>query len=155
MSTLNAKDKSQLRARMLTFTYSGFASRLTTDICRYVKSLVGRDFKALAQMAPFVILPHVPETIKPVWIALSKVTTISITVTLYSLKSHYYIVRIVYCKTFSTADLPNYRHLCQSFVEAVKVGCPELLKKPKIHLILHLPDNMQDFGPPSAYNTER
>ena len=40
-------------------------------------------------------------------------------------------------------------------MESVKQGCPELLKKPKIHLLLHLPDKMQDFGPPSAYNTER
>ena len=30
-----------------------------------------------------------------------------------------------------------------------------LLNKPKFHLLLHLPRNMLDYGPTSAYNTER
>ena len=33
-------------------------------------------------------------------------------------------------------------------------ACPDLGKKPKIHLFLHLPQNMLDFGSPSAYNRE-
>lgn len=73
MSTLSTEDKLKLSARLLCFPYSGFASKLSTDICRYTGSLVGRDFKALAQMAPFVILPHVDESVKPIWIGLSKV----------------------------------------------------------------------------------
>ena len=30
-----------------------------------------------------------------------------------------------------------------------------LLNKPKFHLLLHLPQNMLDYGPTSAYNTEQ
>jgi hypothetical protein len=32
---------------------------------------------------------------------------------------------------------------------------PELAKKLKVHLMLHLTDDMLDFGPSSAFNTER
>ena len=30
-----------------------------------------------------------------------------------------------------------------------------MLQKVKVHLLLHLPDNLMDFGPPANYNTER
>lgn len=73
MSTLSTEDKLNLCARLLCFPYSGFASKLSTDICRYTVYLVGHDFKALAQMAPFVILPHVDERVKLIWIGPSKV----------------------------------------------------------------------------------
>ncbi|XP_064387491.1 uncharacterized protein LOC135335837 [Halichondria panicea] len=32
---------------------------------------------------------------------------------------------------------------------------PEMLKKQKVHLLLHLPESMKEFGPPSSFNTER
>ena len=41
------------------------------------------------------------------------------------------------------------------FVEAIKFHKPSLLKKQKIHLLLHLIDNMVDFGPTSSFCTER
>ena len=77
MSTLRTEEKWKLRARLSLFPYSGFASKLSTDICRYTGSLVGCDFKTLAQKAPFVILPHVDESVKPIWVGLSKVKYIS------------------------------------------------------------------------------
>ena len=45
--------------------------------------------------------------------------------------------------------------ICKSFVRAVHEHFPDLKKRVKIHLLLHLPDDMMDFGPTSAYNTER
>ena len=41
------------------------------------------------------------------------------------------------------------------FVASVKEHSPDLLAKVKIHLLLHLSDSMSDFGPTSAFNTER
>ncbi len=37
----------------------------------------------------------------------------------------------------------------------MKHNFPEVSKKLKIHLFLHLTDNMMDFGPTSSFNTER
>lgn len=37
----------------------------------------------------------------------------------------------------------------------MKDAYPAFLAKQKIHLLLHLPEVMMQFGPPSAYNTER
>ena len=40
--------------------------------CRYTGSLVGRDFKVVAQITPFILLPCVEDK-EPIWLALSKV----------------------------------------------------------------------------------
>ena len=46
-------------------------------------------------------------------------------------------------------------HVCTDFVQAVKDHFPDMLKKLKVHLILHLAQSMADFGPTSSFNTER
>ena len=48
--------------------------KLTSDIlCHYVGSLVGRDFKIVAQVAPFILAPYMDVNEKDVWLSLSKV----------------------------------------------------------------------------------
>ena len=51
--------------------------------------------------------------------------------------------------------LSETHRICVKFVQAVKDNTPELLKKVKVHLILHLAQNMLDFEPTSSFNTER
>ena len=64
------------------------------------------------------------------------------------------VFRLLYCS-------PGYRYeidiklYCHEFVEAVKSHDSTLLNKQKFHLFLHLHDSIIDFGPQSAYNTER
>ena len=43
----------------------------------------------------------------------------------------------------------------EQFLHCVQSVAPEMLKKLKVHLLLHLPENILDFGPPANYNTER
>ena len=40
------------------FNYSGFSGRLTSNITHFSNSFVGRDFKVLAQIAPFISKPY-------------------------------------------------------------------------------------------------
>lgn len=49
----------------------------------------------------------------------------------------------------------EYRETCKNFVDTVMEHLPELQQKLKVHLVLHLVDDMIDFGPTSAFNTER
>ena len=62
---------------------------------------------------------------------------------------------IAYCSCYQSSCYHEYSKVCQDFVEAVKEIRPEVMKKSKIHLLLHLTDNICEFGPTSAYNTER
>ena len=40
-------------------------------------------------------------------------------------------------------------------MEAVRQHRPDMLKKLKVHLMLHLVECMEQFGPTSAFNSER
>lgn len=88
MSKLNSAQKDEVMARIQSFTFSGFRHKLTGNVCRYVffwmyikyvcsfryvGSLVGRDFKAFAQLALFVIGPYLNEFEVKAWLFLSKV----------------------------------------------------------------------------------
>ena len=45
--------------------------------------------------------------------------------------------------------------LCQSFVDAAYSCKPEMLQKPKFHLLLHSAESMIEFSTTSSFNTER
>ena len=62
---------------------------------------------------------------------------------------------MVNCQHSTVNSLDEVKSLCADFVSAVQQHAPEMLKKVKIHLILHLADDIRDFGPTSAFNTER
>ena len=63
--------------------------------------------------------------------------------------------RIAYCNYFTEELSTEWEGICEEFVLTVKSSLPELLMKPKVHLILHLVSCMQDFGPSSAFGAER
>ena len=61
---------------------------------------------------------------------------------------------MAYCEYFLLEDKEKYTHICQDFVCEVGECFPDLMKV-KIHLFLHLMGDMIEFGPTSAFNTER
>ena len=60
-----------------------------------------------------------------------------------------------YCTPFCESQKEEFERQCKEFVAAVSVFKPELLQKPKFHLLLHLPQSMEDFGPTMAFSIER
>eukprot|EP00731_Ephydatia_muelleri_P022173 Em0014g764a len=72
MAKLSKKQRTQLSALLSAFPSSGLTSRISRNIAKYFKSFVGRDFKALAQMALFVLSPFLAPAEIEVWLALSK-----------------------------------------------------------------------------------
>lgn len=63
------------------------------------------------------------------------------------------VFRIAYCQKLRLSTITETQHICNEFVQTVKENAPELLKKVKVHLILHLPQSMADFGPTSVIIT--
>ena len=70
---LTSIQKKQVLARMSTFNYCGFKGKVIGNLIHYHKLFVGRDYKAWAQMALFVIGSYLSEGEKKVWLSLSKV----------------------------------------------------------------------------------
>ena len=73
MPTLNARQKKEVLARMAAFNYSGFDGKVLGNVVHHHQSFVGRDYKAWAQMALFIIGSYIDASQKRVWLALSKV----------------------------------------------------------------------------------
>ncbi|KAL5515195.1 hypothetical protein EMCRGX_G000326 [Ephydatia muelleri] len=65
------------------------------------------------------------------------------------------VFHIAYCEYFSLSIRDEWQELCQEFVSNVKLYMPAMLHKQKIHLILHLTECMEQFGPSSVFNAER
>ena len=65
------------------------------------------------------------------------------------------VFKVAYVDDFKIGDVPHVQAVCQEFVDAIRLHKPSWLQKPKIHLLLHLPQCMANFGPTSAFNTER
>lgn len=45
--------------------------------------------------------------------------------------------------------------MCTQFVDIVSQCQPNMLRKQKVHMVLHLLECMEEFGPTSAFNSER
>ena len=60
--------------------------------------------------------------------------------------AYFQVFRVAYCLPFSVDKVPVYKGICKGFADAVKDCQPEVLQKVKIHMLLHLVDNMLDFG---------
>lgn len=71
--TLSKGQKEEVLARVRAFNYSGFTVKLQGNVIRHHSSFVGRDYKAWAQMALFIIYPYLSNSDKKVWLSLSKV----------------------------------------------------------------------------------
>ena len=76
MQRLKDAEKETLTARLSSFDVSGLGIPPLSGrtLVTYAKSLVGRDFRAIAQAAPFVLhgLDNIPDELIKVWIALSR-----------------------------------------------------------------------------------
>ena len=65
------------------------------------------------------------------------------------------IFMIAYCDYFTSSKAVEWADACKKFVDAVCEHRPEMLKKQKVHLMLHLVSCMDQFGPTSGFNSER
>ncbi len=73
MGRLTAKQKEEVSAKISSFNFSGFKMKLSTKITRHYKSFVGRDFKAFAQSALFILGDYLTTVETQILLALSKV----------------------------------------------------------------------------------
>lgn len=78
MDKRTAAQKKEILARIRSFPYCGFSNKITGNIVQHYRSFVGRDFKAFAQMAIFIITPYLSDDQKECWLLLSKVLNIFI-----------------------------------------------------------------------------
>ena len=65
-------EKSEISSKVTVFPWSGFESKLKVNICTYTGSLVGRNFKIIAQMAMYLFRSYLLDCEAQAWLYLSK-----------------------------------------------------------------------------------
>eukprot|EP00731_Ephydatia_muelleri_P013349 Em0007g659a len=65
------------------------------------------------------------------------------------------VFAIAYAKSYNRHLKEQWKSVCQNFIDSVKVHFPNLLRRPKMHLILHLIECLEQYGPTSAFSAER
>ena len=137
MRALSTDDKMKIKAGIEAFDFSVFPQKIASSITRLHGSLVGRDYKVWAQVAVFILLDIVSDDELEVWYNLSD------------------IFALAYKSCVDTDDRDKMNLAITDFLETVEVVHPELLRKPKLHMLLHFPDDIFNFGPAIGFATER
>ncbi|KAG6819617.1 hypothetical protein H0H93_010245 [Arthromyces matolae] len=129
-----------LIARLSSFDVSGLnITKLSGQtLVQYAGSLTGRDFRAIAQAAPFVLHGLVPDKCYSAWAALANLIPLVWQPTIGDIDSH--------LKTLETA--------IDEFLLRVAHWTPRWFNKPKFHIFLHLPTHIRRFGPAILFATE-
>ncbi|KAI0082710.1 hypothetical protein K474DRAFT_1585163 [Panus rudis PR-1116 ss-1] len=131
-----------LMARLSSCDVSGLRTSplLGPTLVNYARSLTGRDFRALVQVAPFVLngLPGISQELIDTWVALGSLTRLIWQPEIHNLNE--YIT--------SLEKAINY------FLDRSCALTPRWFNKPKFHILLHLPDHIRRFGPAILFATE-
>ncbi|KAI0628275.1 hypothetical protein C8Q77DRAFT_1068295 [Trametes polyzona] len=107
-------------------------------LVQYAGSLTGRDFRAIAQVAPFVIHDMVSQDCYDAWVALSRLVPLIYQPRIENVSEHLELLK----KEIDHFLLCTARWTVRWF------------NKPKFHIIVHLVEHIRRFGPAGLFATE-
>ncbi|KAF8150578.1 hypothetical protein B0H34DRAFT_801520 [Crassisporium funariophilum] len=137
---LKDKQRKTLISRLSSFDTSGLGvSPLSgSTLVTYAGSLTGRDFRVIAQVAPFVLYDLLEKDLLNCWNAIGILVPIVWQPQIEDVEKHIELMK-------SAIDL---------FLDCVCRVTPRWFNKPKFHIILHLSAHVQRFGPAMLFVTE-
>ncbi|KAI6039086.1 hypothetical protein EDC04DRAFT_3012242 [Pisolithus marmoratus] len=140
ISRLNDIQKAELQVRLASFDVSGlgFPPLAAQTLVQYAGSLTGRDFRAIAQAAPFVLYDLVPHECYEAFLALSALVPLVWQPCIENIEEH----------------LVALQAAIDHFLNCTARWTPRWFNKPKFHILRHLPDHIRRFGPAILFATE-
>ncbi|KAJ3867820.1 hypothetical protein EV359DRAFT_33661 [Lentinula novae-zelandiae] len=140
ITRLDDPQKETLKHRLSSLDVSsmGLSPLAGETLVKYARSLTGRDFRAIAQVAPFVLYDLLPAECYEAWLALSA------------------LIPLVWQPVILHLDtyLATLELAIEHFLNCAAHWTPRWFNKPKFHIICHLPMHIRRFGPAMLYATE-
>ena len=155
----NPPKKELLKTRLNSLDISGLqlGQQLSGHtLVQYAGSLTGRDFRIIAQVAPYVLYDLVPAACFDAWVSLCTLVPLLWQATITDIDE--YIVSSVYilhCSCLMNTDFQARLETgIAEFLYRVICWTPRWFNKPKFHFIIHLPAHIRRFGPAILFATE-
>ncbi|KAG8781669.1 hypothetical protein FRC12_021639 [Ceratobasidium sp. 428] len=137
-----AKKISVLECRLASANTAGLnLPKLSASyMCQYRGSLIGKHFKAIVQLMPFLCYDVLPAGLLTAWLLLGRLTSL-----------------LWYTEIHDTQlYLQELQSVIDDFLLATAEGSPSIIiLKPKFHFLIHLPSYIKRFGPALLFSTER
>lgn len=109
-------------------------------ICQYSGSLIGKHFKSIAQVMPFLVYDLVSSTVLDAWTTIGSLVVLLWHTDIQNTESY----------------LSELSRCIEDFLSLTAKCAPSILiSKPKFHFLVHLPAYIRRFGPPILFSTER
>lgn len=150
------------KAKLITRLNSIDTRRLGLPLLRgetlvyYAGSLVGRDFRAVLQVAPAILYDMIPSEAYEAWLALCRLAPLIFQPVITN-RTRYEVStvnRIELDERVLTIFEKQLEHAITDFLAATALWSTQWFNKPKSHLFLHLPFYIRRFGPAILYATE-
>ncbi|EHS64348.1 uncharacterized protein PGTG_22218 [Puccinia graminis f. sp. tritici CRL 75-36-700-3] len=106
---------------------------------KHYKSLVGKHFKMVIQLAPFVLFQFMNEEQRALWTAMCRLAPLLFQTSIPNME--------VYIKDLEE-KIDNFMYL------VIRMSA-QWVNKPKFHMLLHLPRAIRRFGPACLFATEK
>ncbi|KAH8980192.1 hypothetical protein EDB92DRAFT_1772723, partial [Lactarius akahatsu] len=137
-----SKNMALFQTRLASVDWNGLnaPSTDTEYICQYHGSLIGKHFKSLAQVMPFLIYNIMHEDVLHAW---------NIMGVLLVLLWHTVIKDIEHYLASLTQTIEDFLNITAKCAPSI------LILKPKFHFLVHLPAYIRRFGPAVLFSTER
>ncbi|PLW06567.1 hypothetical protein PCANC_26024 [Puccinia coronata f. sp. avenae] len=141
ISKLKADQKLTLIGRLQSFS----SVSLNIDsikpqyLIQHIKSLVGRHFKIILQAAPFILLEFLTPERKDVWLALCNLCAFIFQTNIANMETYLETLKL---------------HINQLLYYLIKSSA-QWVNKPKLHILLHLPESIERLGNASLFSTEK
>ncbi|KAI9605473.1 hypothetical protein KEM48_002172 [Puccinia striiformis f. sp. tritici PST-130] len=141
IASVSKKDRPELIGRLqsLNLTSLNIDSHKPAYLVNHVKSLVGRDFKILLQAAPFTFFKFMTPGQKLIWSSLCKLAP-------FIFQTHI---------EHMTVYLQELKIHINQFLLHIVNHTAQWVNKPKFHMLLHLPEAIERFGPAVLFSTEK
>ncbi|KAH9807975.1 hypothetical protein DFH28DRAFT_1199728 [Melampsora americana] len=141
ISKLSPGELSNLTGQWQSFDISGLncPAIQPRNMVHYAHSLLGKDFRVVLQAAPFVLFKFLPDDYRHCWISLVHLAS-------------YIFQNQIFNKEKYLSDL---KIVVARFLSQLVALTAQWTNKPKFHMLTHLPDSVDRFGPPSLFLTEK
>ncbi|OAV95271.1 hypothetical protein PTTG_09104 [Puccinia triticina 1-1 BBBD Race 1] len=141
MRNLRPSEKPLIQARYRSFNIDGLniPSMQADYLTRHFANFIGKDFRIVVQVAPFVLFEYMDEEEVELWAALCKLAP---------------LIFQTHIEDMNLFQDQLSQHIRQFLFLLVK-NTAQWVNKPKIHMLLHLLDSISRYGPASLFATEK